>query len=164
MKRLLFAIITLVFVSCGDIGQKNQDDTLTTDDEKDIVEQEEVELPSVDLKIENLIGIWKLAGIGASATGSGIPPAEGEILMQINEDNNMAIATEGLEELKLNMAGIPSPFVLEGNNVCSEDLLFKLQFKKRCTEVVKVDSNEIVFAIDLNNPGALMYKRYTRVK
>ena len=132
--------------------------------EHSIEPEKEVEFPPLELQLSDLVGIWKLSEIRMAPDKTGTPPVTfgNDILMQITDDGLLAIATEGPEELADNIEGIPTEIRIEENFLCADDdIVFKIQFKANCTEVLLVNDAELLFKIDIGE-GQHMYKYFTK--
>jgi len=116
---------------------------------------------SFDIALEELYGNWVLIGVGADSIGPGTAPYS-EIFFAFREDGNMTVATEGIGELQVNLEEIPSPYALDGKSICSDDVLFTLQFGESCVEIVRLNGGRMSIEIELSE-GGTMYKHFVKV-
>lgn len=115
-----------------------------------------------DINMEELYGDWVLIGVGADRMGPGIAPV-GEILFAFRENGNMTVATEGKQELSENLLGIPSPYTIEDKKLCSDDIVFKLQFKQGCAEIIRLNEGRMSIEIEIPN-GGFIYKHFVKME
>lgn len=162
MKVVLFFLLVAVTVaSCS--GTDSEDatrDISFVDNERTSATVSNV--VSFDIVPEELYGDWVLIGVGADSLGPGSAPY-GEIFFAFRETGDMTVATDGVEELQSNLEEIPSPYKLDGNNICSNDLLFKMQFNGSCVEIIRLNEGRMSVAIQLEE-GGIMYKHFVKVE
>lgn len=162
MKRLLFfLLIPLVVVSCSDGREDEKVESKSNGpiQNSSVAPSSEV---SFEIELDELFGDWVLIGVGIDSIGPGTAPY-GEIFFAFRDSGNMTIATEGVQELQLNLNEIPSPFQLNGNSICSNDLLFKMQFNEPCAEIIRLNQGRMSIAIELEG-GGKMYKHFVKVE
>ena len=166
---MILPLLISMFISCGsDPEEPNK--SMEVGQEEPIVKVEDEtddSFPEFELVIDSMVGIWKLAEIRMAPTTKGIAPVTGgnDILMQITSNYKLAIATDGIEELKMNIRGIPSDITISENMICGNDIIFKSQFKGECAKVLMVNNKELLIEIDLSERigEGFMYKYFTRV-
>lgn len=170
MKNVVWGFIALISLSCASEVKKDTTKDASKDDAKKEapIVKKEVSLEKVDLSTGLLVGTWIYEDVRFSPTEKGIAPVtpdDAKILIQINDKNQLALATEGLEELKRNMRGIPSNFTIDEDRLCCKgDIVFKIQFKSSCAKVVILNENEMVIEAKPPHSDTAMYKYYKRMK
>lgn len=120
----------------------------------------------VEISIDKLVGIWKYAEVRTSVDQEGIAPM-GEILLGITDKYTLSFATEGVEELKRNLIGVPSSFEIRDNKLCavdmSADIDFKLNFKSKEVSCYLLNENEMILEKGNENSPMMIYLYYTRI-
>lgn len=165
MKSIIYLLsISFLLFSCNfEVPEDDakEDDVENQDDnagEKEDGNEQEV---SFDINMEELYGDWVMIGVGADRIGPGIAPV-GEILFAFRDNGNMTVATEGRSELEVNLAGIPSPYTIDDKKLCSDDIMFKMQFKQECAEVIRLNEGRMSIEIEIPG-GGLMYKHFVKL-
>lgn len=157
----LFVIVSACSSSESD-PEFDQKELESTTAKKEVEsDQSEVEVISFDINMEELYGNWVLIGVGDNPAGPGIAPY-GEILFAFRESGEMTVATEGAQELVDNLAGIPSPYRIDGTNLCSDDVVFKLQFKQECCEVIRLNQGRMSIGVAVE--GGIIYKHFVKLE
>jgi len=165
-KTNTFLILWLFFclISCELSDSKKQEQN--SDIGPVVHTQENARTSQVDeipfeINMEELFGDWVLIGVGADRMGPGIAPV-GELLFAFRDNGNMTVATEGKDELLQNLEGIPSPYILEDTKMCSDDVLFKLQFKEECCEIIRLHEGRMSVKVEIPN-GEFIYKHFVKL-
>jgi hypothetical protein len=145
IKTTIFlGIIPALLFSCS--STINEMEKAKEKAEKDVEEYNAGE--SVSFTLKQLVGTWELAEIRVSPLEVGMKPiADQAILMGIDDDQNLAFATEGETELKSNLQNLSSPFTINDNTICStdtNDIVFKLQFGGPNVKVFLINEKELV--------------------
>jgi hypothetical protein len=167
MKASLY-ILGVTFIglasACSDSGsyiELDQKKIEPTEVNKEIdVDQPETQEISFDINMEELYGNWVLIGVGDDPMGPGIAPY-GELLFAFTENGEMTVATDGEQELIDNLAGIPSPYSINGTSLCSDDIVFNLQFKEGCCEIIRLNQGRMSISIDLEVGS--VYKHFVKL-
>lgn len=161
MRTIAFISLLIVALSgCSAPEIEEQEETQDREQVKEAAPENQKIPLTVDL--EGLYGDWVLIGVGADRMGPGVAPY-GEILFAFRENGIMTVATEGKEELAQNLAGIPSPYIQEGTKLCSDDIVFKLQFKQECCEVIRLDEGRMSIEIEIDG-GSKIYKHFVKLE
>lgn len=120
----------------------------------------------VEISIDKLVGTWKYAEVRTSVDQAGIAPM-GEILLGITDEHTLSFATEGVEELKRNLIGVPSSFEIRDNKLCAMDMFaeidFKLNFKNNEVTCYLLNENEMILGKGNENSPMMIYLYYTRI-
>ena len=168
MKQLFkisfIAVLFLALLSCSlgvtdgvQVMEGLEDEMLTVD---------KTDSEPVEISIEKLVGTWKYAEVRTSVDQKGIAPM-GEILLGITDKHTLSFATDGLEELKENLMGVPSRFELRDNKLCALDMSaeidFTLNFKNKEVPCYLLNENEMILAKGNSTSPIIMYLYYTRV-
>lgn len=169
MKTVLF-FLSVSFVVFGCEMSMSESDKETAADKEEIKRMNESapvdqngsnEVP-FEINKEELFGDWVLIGVGADRMGPGVAPV-GEILFAFRENGNMTVATEGKAELDENLIDIPSLYTIEDKKLCSDDIVFKLQFKQECVEIIRLNEGRMSIEIELSGGGS-MFKHFVKVE
>ena len=168
MKHLFnISIIAVLFsglascslgVSDGPMSFESLDDEMLTVDKTDP--------EAVEISIEKLVGTWECADIRTSVDETGIAPV-GEILLGITDQHTLSFATDGMDELKENLIGVPSSFEIRDNKLYAKDMSaeidFKLNFKNKEVRCYLLNENEMILGKGNDNSPMMIYLYYTRV-
>lgn len=163
--RLLPLFLCVTFMSCS--GSKDSNPDIEKSSEEDVTEEKQKTESSADqiafeINMDELYGDWVMIGVGADRMGPGVAPV-GEIMFAFRDNGNMTVATEGREEIEENLAGIPSPYTIDDKKLCSDDIVFKLQFKQPCAEIIRLNEGRMSIEIEIPN-GGYMYKHFVKLE
>ena len=162
----IFLPVSFLFVSCGFNGssedEKADDSIENQKDEDENGEQVSSDEISFEVHMEELYGDWVLIGVGADRMGPGVAPV-GEIMFAFRDNGSMTVATEGREEIKVNLAGIPSPYEIKDKKLCSDDIMFKLQFKQPCAEIIRLNEGRMSIKIEIPGGAGFLYKHFVKL-
>lgn len=164
LTKIMLLTTVVTFNSCG-TGEKKKEESrerIQINTEK----KEEI-LPTVTVNNSVLKGFWKYTEVRVNPLTEGKAPV-GEILLGINDKNQMAFATNGIEELKSNLKSMPTSFKIVNSTLIPLEKIdeadFKISFNNTSTQVFLVNEEELVLGkgvIGGNRPVIYMYfKKY----
>lgn len=134
--------------------------------QEEVSTQQEMDTEPVEISFDKLVGTWKYAEVRTSVDQVGIAPI-GEILLGITDEHTLSFATDGVEELKRNLVGVPSGFEIRDKKLIAMDMSaeidFKLNFKSKEVSCYLLNENEMILGKGNENSPMMIYLYYTRV-
>jgi hypothetical protein len=166
MKYLfIVSLVAFLFSGLGSCSLGTTDGSMKLKDTpKDIALEKEVAAP-VEISIDRLVGSWIYTEVRTTVNEEG-PSPMGEMLLGITADHTLSFATEGIEELKENLVGVPSSFEIRDNRLCALDMNaevdFKLSFKNMEVKCYLLNDNEMILGKEGENSPMPIYMYFKR--
>lgn len=166
MKHLFSAILVTILlsglISCS-LG--TSDGPISLEDVATDISPQPDDAQPVEISIDKLAGTWVYAEVRTTVNKTGIPPM-GEMLLGITTDNTLSFASDGVEELKENLIGVPSSFEIRDNKICALDMSaeidFKLNFKNMEVKCYLLNDDEMILGKESENGPMPIYMYFKR--